>query len=44
MVNLMLAAEGMADVRSYPPDTRWQDLLQAAEDAAKDSDRGIWAN
>ncbi|MEO8625928.1 MAG: thermonuclease family protein [Candidatus Limnocylindrales bacterium] len=44
MVDLELAAEGMADVKRYPPDTYWQSLLQEAEDRAKASDLGIWAN
>lgn len=44
MVNLQLAAEGMADVKSYPPDTYWQPNLAQAEDNAKEADLGIWAN
>lgn len=44
MVNVLLAAQGMADVKRYPPDTRWQDVLQEAENAARDADLGIWAN
>ena len=44
MVNVLLAAEGMADVKEYSPDTRWQHELQTAEDQAKDANLGIWAN
>lgn len=44
LVNRELAAQGLADVKSYPPDTHWQGLLQEAEDEAKAADRGIWAN
>jgi micrococcal nuclease len=44
MVNHELALQGMADVKSYPPDTFWQGYLQQAEDEAKAGDRGIWAN
>jgi micrococcal nuclease len=44
LVNGELAEQGLADVKSYPPDTRWQAILQQAEDDAKDADLGIWAN
>lgn len=44
MVNLELAAEGMADVKTYRPDTYWQQVLQQAEDQAKAAELGIWAN
>lgn len=44
LVNEELAAQGLADVRSYPPDTYWQDHLQQAEDNAREADLGIWAN
>lgn len=44
LVNEELAAQGLADVKSYPPDTYWQDYLQQAEDNAREADLGIWAN
>ena len=44
MVDLELAAEGMADVKRYPPDTYWQGALQQAEDNAREQDLGIWSN
>ena len=43
LVDRELAAEGMADVKSYPPDTYWQDILQQAEDQAKADHLGIWS-
>jgi endonuclease YncB( thermonuclease family) len=44
MVDKELAAEGMADVKRYPPDTYWQSVLQQAEDNAKEAGLGIWSN
>ena len=44
MVDLELAAEGLADVKRYPPDTYWQGYLQQAENNAKEQSLGIWSN
>lgn len=44
LVNEELAAQGLADVKRYPPDTYWQDALEQAEDVAREADLGIWAN
>ena len=44
MVDEELAAEGMADVKRYPPDTYWQSVLQQAEDNAREAGLGIWSN
>lgn len=42
MVNLELVRLGLAEAKSYPPDTRYQDLLDAAENEARLAGRGIW--
>ena len=44
MVELELAREGLAEVKRYPPDLYWQDVLDSVEASAKDQDLGIWAN
>ena len=43
-VNRQLALEGLADVKSYPPDTALQPLLEEAERDAKASGLGIWSD
>ena len=43
MVNLELVRRGLAEAKSYPPDTRYQALLDAAEAEAKLLGRGMWA-
>ena len=43
MVNEVLVAEGFAEAIVYPPDTRYQGRLDAAEDAARAAGRGRWA-
>lgn len=44
MVNRVLVEEGYAISKAYPPDTRHQDSLDAAQEAAKAAGRGIWAS
>lgn len=43
-VNRQLALEGLADVKSYPPDTAMQSLLDEAERDAKSLNLGIWSD
>lgn len=43
LVTLELVAAGLADARTYRPDTRWDAVLADAEDAARDARLGIWA-
>lgn len=43
MVNLAAVEEGWALARDYPPDTARSDELQAAEDRASASGKGLWA-
>ena len=43
MVNLELVRRGLAEAKAYPPDTRYQALLDAAEAEAKLLGRGMWA-
>lgn len=42
-VNAALVREGLARARAYPPDTRYQALLEKAEREARRAGRGIWA-
>jgi len=42
-VNLALVAEGYAQVSTYPPDVKYVDVLLAAQRAAREDDRGLWA-
>ncbi|MEA2676057.1 MAG: micrococcal nuclease [Chloroflexota bacterium] len=44
MVELELAHTGMADVKSYPPDTYWQVILRQTQASARDAGLGIWAS
>jgi len=42
LFNETLVDEGYAEAKSYPPNTRYQALLDAAEVVARTNDRGIW--
>ena len=42
-VNLVLVAEGLATVRTYPPDVKYLAHYQAAEAVARAAARGIWS-
>jgi len=42
-VNAELVRRGLAYVRAYPPDTKYQDYLQELEEEARQAGRGIWA-
>ena len=41
-INLELVRLGLAEAKSYPPDTRYQLVLDAAEVEAKLAGRGMW--
>jgi micrococcal nuclease len=43
LVNLELVRRGLAEAKAYPPDVRYQALLEAAEAEAKLAGRGMWA-
>lgn len=43
MVNVEMVRRGLAVAKSYPPDTKYQELLKAAEAEAKLAGRGMWA-
>jgi len=43
MVNAELVRQGLAQVKAYPPDTKYQDFLEALEAEAKGEGRGMWA-
>jgi len=42
LVNAELVRQGLAEARAYPPDTRYQDLLEKLEAEAKAAGWGIW--
>ncbi|MEW6033688.1 MAG: thermonuclease family protein [Chloroflexota bacterium] len=42
-VNVELVRMGWAEAKAYPPDTRYQWQLEAAEEEARVAERGIWA-
>lgn len=42
-VNAEMVRRGLAEAKAYPPDTKYQDLLEAMEAEAKEAGRGIWA-
>ncbi len=44
LINLELVRLGLAEAKSYPPDTRYQDLLDAAENEARQAGRGMWGD
>jgi micrococcal nuclease len=43
LVNLALVGEGYAQVSTYPPDVKYVDALLAAQRAAREDERGLWA-
>ncbi len=43
LVNAELVKLGMAEAKAYPPDTRYQELLEQLEEEARQAGRGIWA-
>jgi micrococcal nuclease len=42
-VNHELVRLGLAEAKAYPPDTKYHDLLTAAQGEATDAGRGLWA-
>jgi len=42
-VNAELVKKGLAEVKSYPPDTKHQDYLENLEAEAREAGRGMWA-
>jgi micrococcal nuclease len=42
-VNAELVRQGLAEVKSYPPDTKYQDYFEELEALARNADLGIWA-
>ncbi|MFC1913256.1 thermonuclease family protein [Chloroflexota bacterium] len=43
LVNAGLARLGFAEAKAYPPDIRYQDLLESMEAEARAAGRGMWA-
>jgi len=43
LVNAELVRLGLAEARGYPPDTKYQDLLEQREREARQAGRGMWA-
>jgi micrococcal nuclease len=44
LINAEIVRQGMADAKSYAPDTLWDPEYAAAESEARGSDAGIWAS
>ena len=42
-VNAELVRQGLAEAKAYPPDTKYQDLLEQVEKEARRAGRGMWA-
>lgn len=42
-VNALLVEKGYAEAKAYPPDTKYQDLLEEKERAARQKGLGMWA-
>ena len=42
-VNAELVRLGLAEVHAYPPDTRYQELLEGLENDARAAGRGMWS-
>ena len=42
-VNAELVRQGLAEAKSYPPDTKYQDYLEKLEAEARLAGRGMWA-
>ena len=42
-INELLVKEGFAHASSYPPDIKYQDLLNSAQEEARSQSRGLWA-
>ena len=43
LVNSELVKLGLAEAKAYPPDTRYQDMLEQLEEEARQAGRGMWA-
>ena len=43
MVNQELVRQGFAKASDYPPDSKYKDLFDQAENEARESNRGLWA-
>ena len=43
LVNAELVRLGLAEAKAYPPDTRYQELLEQLESEARQAGRGMWA-
>jgi len=42
-VNELLVKEGFAHASSYPPDIKYQDLINSAQEEARSHNKGLWA-
>ena len=42
-VNELLVKEGFAHASSYPPDIKYQNLINSAQEEARSQNRGLWA-
>ena len=44
MVNALLVQDGYAQVSTYPPDVKYQELFLALQREARDAGRGLWGD
>ena len=42
LINKQLVSDGYAHANSYPPDTKYQNILRLAEQDARENNRGLW--
>ena len=42
-VNAELVRQGLAEAKAYPPDIKYQDILEQLEKEARQARRGMWA-
>jgi micrococcal nuclease len=42
LVNLQLVRDGFAQVATFPPDVKYEDLLTSAQEEARSQGRGLW--
>jgi micrococcal nuclease len=43
LINAELVRLGLAEAKAYPPDTKYQELLEQMEEEARRAGRGMWA-
>jgi len=44
LVSVLLVLDGFAQISTYPPDVKYQNLLLQAQQLAREAGRGIWGD